>query len=126
VEFTVGRTTGKQVTGRMPRAAAVFALPHNFGNTTCYPNEQPITFRMKRILLALLLPGTLMIISFGSAQTPDANQEQKLLALVKVVQTQQAQIAGNQEKIDEKLTGLGETIRTARIFAERVGGKHKP
>jgi endonuclease III len=74
---------------------------------------------MKRILLALLLPGTLLVMSFSAAQTPDANQEQKLLALIKDVQTQQAQLAANQAKIEEKLVEVAETVRTARIYTKR-------
>jgi endonuclease III len=74
---------------------------------------------MKRILLALLAPGTLLVMSFSAAQTPDANQEQKLLALIKEVQTQQAQLAENQGKIEEKLAQVTETIRTARIYTKR-------
>jgi len=74
---------------------------------------------MKRILLALFLPGTLMVMSFSAAQTPDPNQEQKLLALIKEVQTQQAQLAKNQAKIEEKLAAVAETIRTARIYSKR-------
>lgn len=74
---------------------------------------------MKRILLALLAPGTLLVMSFSAAQTPDANQEQKLLALIKEVQTQQAQLAENQGKIEEKLAQVAETIRTARIYSKR-------
>jgi hypothetical protein len=74
---------------------------------------------MKRILLALLLPATLMVMSFSGAQTPDANQEQKLLALIKEVQTQQAQLTENQAKIEEKLAAVTETIRAARIYSKR-------
>jgi endonuclease III len=74
---------------------------------------------MKRILLALLAPGTLLVMSFSAAQTPDANQEQKLLALIKEVQTQQTQLAENQAKIEEKLTDVAEAVRTARIYTKR-------
>jgi hypothetical protein len=35
------------------------------------------------------------------------------------VQTQQAQLAANQAKIEEKLTALSEAIRTARIYTKR-------
>ena len=76
---------------------------------------------MKRILFAFLLSGTLLVMPFGSAQTPDANQEQKLLALIKDVQTQQAQIADNQAKIETKLADVSETIRVARILAGKIG-----
>ncbi len=75
---------------------------------------------MKRILIALLLPAVLLTISFSSAQTPDANQEQKLLALVKEVQIQQAQMAENHKRIETKLAEIGETVRTARIYAGRA------
>jgi glucose-6-phosphate dehydrogenase assembly protein OpcA len=74
---------------------------------------------MKPILLALLLPGTMLVMSFSAAQTPDANQEQKLLALIKEVQTQQSQLTENQAKIEEKLAEVAETIRTARIYTKR-------
>ena len=70
---------------------------------------------MKRILFALLLS----IASLSIAQTPNANQEQMLLALVKDVETQQAQMAENEKKIEEKLAALTETIRTARIYTKR-------
>ena len=74
---------------------------------------------MNRILSALALPAVLLTISFSSAQTPDANQEQKLLALIKEVQTQQAQMAANQAKIDEKLNDLADIIRDARLYSKR-------
>jgi uncharacterized protein YhbP (UPF0306 family) len=74
---------------------------------------------MRPILSALVLPIVLCTISFSAAQTPDANQEQKLLALIKEIQTQHAQMAENQAKIDEKVTELEETIRDARIYSKR-------
>ena len=74
---------------------------------------------MKRTLFTLLLAAALFVISFAKAQAPDANQEQKLLALVKDVQTQQAQMAENEKKIEEKLAALNDTIRTARIYTKR-------
>ena len=70
---------------------------------------------MKRLLLSLFL----FVASLSVAQTPQANQEQKLLALIKDVQIQQTQLAENQAKIDEKLAILAETIRTARIYTKR-------
>jgi len=70
---------------------------------------------MKRIFLALLLT----IASLGVAQTPDANQEQMLLTLVKDVQAQQAQMSENQKKIETKLAEISETVRIARIYAGR-------
>ena len=61
----------------------------------------------------------MLVMSFSAAQTPDANQEQKLLALIKEVQTQQAQLTENQAKIEEKLAEVTETVRTARIYTKR-------
>ena len=74
---------------------------------------------MKRLLTALVLPAVLLTISFSGAQTPDANQEQRLLALIKEVQVQQAQLAENQAKIEEKINELEETIRDARLYSKR-------
>jgi len=74
---------------------------------------------MKRILTALVLSGVLFTISFSDAQTPDANQEQRLLALIKEVQTQQAQLAENQAKIEQKINELEETLHDARIYSKR-------
>jgi hypothetical protein len=63
-----------------------------------------------------------LLIASGSAQSPPAvNKEQELLALVKEVQTQQAQIASNQAKIDSKMAEVTEAVRIARIFAGRGG-----
>ncbi len=50
----------------------------------------------------------------------------QLLKAVSELTQQQAQIADNQTKIDGKIADLGETIRVARIFMSRAGGKHKP
>jgi len=61
----------------------------------------------------------MFVMSFSAGQTPDANQEQKLLALIKEVQTQQAQLAENQAKIEEKLAEVAEAVRTARIYSKR-------
>jgi hypothetical protein len=63
-----------------------------------------------------------LLVSSGSAQNPAADNEQRLLTLVQQVQTQQAQIASNQDKLDTKLAEVAEAVRLARIFAGR-GGK---
>jgi len=80
-------------------------------------NKNPPFFEMNRVLLLLTI--ALLGVSAGVAQTPDANQEAKLLALITEVQTQQAQMADNQKKIEERLANIGETVRVARIFAGR-------
>jgi hypothetical protein len=74
---------------------------------------------MNRISVALFLSFTLLPFSLDVAQTPDARQEEQLLALAKEVQAQQAQIADNQAKIDSKLAEVAEAIRVARIYSKR-------
>ena len=66
-----------------------------------------------------MITPALLVVSASFAQTPDPNQEAQLLALVKDVQTQQAQLAANQAKIEEKLAAVTETIRAARIYTKR-------
>ncbi|MFL6539142.1 MAG: hypothetical protein ACJ8HU_00100 [Chthoniobacterales bacterium] len=41
--------------------------------------------------------------------------------MIKEIQTQQAQIADNQTKIEQKLVTVTEAVRVARIFASRGG-----
>ncbi len=54
------------------------------------------------------------------------DQAAQLLAVVNGLRQQQAQIADNQAKLDQKIADVGETIRVARLFMSRAGGKHKP
>jgi hypothetical protein len=72
---------------------------------------------VKRSLFALVL--ILFVVLSGPAQTSRNDDPQQLLALVKEVQAQQAQIADNQSKIEAKLAALAETIRVARIYSSR-------
>jgi hypothetical protein len=74
---------------------------------------------MTRIFVAIFLSLTLLLFSLGAAQTPETRPEEQLLALIKEVQSQQAQIADNQAKIDGKLAEVAETIRVARIYSKR-------
>ncbi|MCE9611779.1 MAG: hypothetical protein K8R23_16385 [Chthoniobacter sp.] len=46
-------------------------------------------------------------------------------ALLSEVATQQATISENQAKIDTKLATIAESVRVARIFVSRGGGKTK-
>ena len=77
---------------------------------------------MKRTISTGIVALLAVLASSGSAQNPAAENEQRLLALVQQVQSQQAQITANQDKIDSKLAEVTEAIRLARIFAGR-GGK---
>jgi hypothetical protein len=74
---------------------------------------------MKRNVVAVIFSITLIAAAAIRGQAPDANDDQKLLALVKEVQAQEAQIADNQAKIDAKLSEIAETLRVARIFTSR-------
>ncbi len=55
------------------------------------------------------------------AQSPLPADQKQLEGLIKEVQNQQTQMAGNQAKIDAKLVTLAEAIRVARIYASRGG-----
>jgi len=61
--------------------------------------------------------------SSAPAQAPPNNNaaQAELTALVKDVRAQQAAMAANQAKINEKLATLAESIRVARIYSSRGG-----
>ncbi len=60
-----------------------------------------------------------------SSKGEAAGDDVALTALLTDVATQQAAIADNQAKIDAKLATIGESVRLARIFVSRGGGKVK-
>ena len=66
-----------------------------------------------------MLAGILGLRGLAVAQTP----ESAINALVAELGKQQALIATNQQKIDEKIALIAEDLRIARIFASRGGGK---
>jgi hypothetical protein len=68
-----------------------------------------------------LLGGLVLLATSISAQSPVANEQEQVVAMLKEVQAQQLQIADNQAKIDEKLATLAEAIRVARIYGSRGG-----
>lgn len=60
--------------------------------------------------------------SSAPAQAPQESPVQaELAALIKQVRAQQAAMAANQVKIEEKLATLAESIRLARIYSSRGG-----
>ena len=64
----------------------------------------------------------IMITSSAPAQAPQQTAAQaEVASLMKEVRAQQAAMAANQAKINEKLASLTETIRVARIFSSRGG-----
>ena len=58
----------------------------------------------------------------SAAEPPGDRDQQQVAALTKDIQTQQAAIADNQKKIDEKTAAIAEALRLARIYAGRGGG----
>lgn len=76
-------------------------------------------YYMKRFpILAALLLATLVQ---ANPAEPTAASEQQLLTAIRELQTQQAAIADNQTKIDEKIAGVIEAVRVARIYSSRSG-----
>ena len=80
---------------------------------------------MKRLLSLILLFSMALLVAAPGADAPSATQqqEQQVLAVAKEVQAQQAAIAENQAKIDAKLATIAESLRVARIYSSRGGGK---
>jgi hypothetical protein len=86
-------------------------------NANCFSDRETVvmkSFTVIAFFAAVLLTPVI-------AQTPNPKDADELNALIKEVQAQQAEIAENQAKIEEKLAMLGETIRQARIYAGRGG-----
>lgn len=54
------------------------------------------------------------------------DQQAQFLAAINGLKQQQVVLADNQTKLDQKIADVGETIRVARLFMSRAGGKHKP
>jgi HAMP domain-containing protein len=70
-------------------------------------------------ILSVLIAVVVLSGSAFSAEAPADRDQQQLAALAKEVQAQQAAIADNQKKIDEKMTAIAEALRLARIYAGR-------
>ncbi len=79
---------------------------------------------MKKDFIGLVCLLTVGAAVAGPAHAQD--QASQLLAVVNGLKQQQAVIADNQAKLDQKITDVGEKIRVARVFMSRAGGKHKP
>ena len=58
-----------------------------------------------------------------SGQNPQAEISPQMAALIAEVTAQSKQLAANQAEIDARLDQLGETVRQARLFAARGGGR---
>jgi hypothetical protein len=78
---------------------------------------------MKRIVRTAIVGMGLLTVPLLPAvePVPTEAERQQVLAVIKEIQTQQATIAENQAKIDEKLAAVAEAIRVARIYSSRGG-----
>ena len=71
--------------------------------------------------LAPVLGISFLLLGSIHGADPANPQDQQLIAAVKEIQTQQAQIADNQAKIEAKLATVAEAVRVARIYSSRSG-----
>lgn len=79
---------------------------------------------MKRLPALTAFFSILLLLTASAAEAPNASQpEQQILAAVREVQNQQVTIAENQAKIEAKVAAIAETLRVARIYSSRAGGK---
>jgi ABC-type transporter Mla subunit MlaD len=79
---------------------------------------------MKRLPALTAVFSFALLMTAPAAEAPDVNQQvQQVLAAAKEVRAQQTAIAENQEKIDAKLATIAESLRQARIYSSRSGGK---
>ena len=76
---------------------------------------------MKPLPVLTVLCSLFLLVAAPAAEAPGASQQEveQVLAVVKEVQIQQASIAENQTKIDEKLAAIAENMRVARIYSTR-------
>jgi hypothetical protein len=80
---------------------------------------------MKRPPVLIAVFSLALLVAAPAAEAPDATQQQiqQVLAVAKEVRGQQTAIAENMEKIDAKLATIAESLRQARIYSSRSGGK---
>jgi len=63
----------------------------------------------------------LLMLTPAQGAEPLTAQDQQILLALKEVQAQQAAIAANHAKIEEKLAAVTEAVRVARIYSSRSG-----
>jgi hypothetical protein len=79
---------------------------------------------MKRLSALTIVFSLALLVAAPAAEAPDANlQVQQVLAVAKEVRNQQIAIAENQTKIEAKVATIAESLRVARIYSSRGGGK---
>lgn len=74
-------------------------------------------------LVGAVVVGAVLAPPHSSGQAAAAGEDPALTALLTDVVAQQAVVADNQTKIDAKLATISETLRLARIYVGRGGGK---
>ena len=74
-------------------------------------------------LLFSLAASPMALAQAPSAANGDAGASFQVLALIDALTEQNKQLAANQAALDAKIDALAETIRQARLFAARSGGK---
>jgi outer membrane murein-binding lipoprotein Lpp len=72
-------------------------------------------------LLAVAAPISGQNAAVRPAAKPEASPQ--VLALIDQLSEQNKELTANQAKIDEQIDDLAETLRQARIFAARAGGR---
>ena len=72
---------------------------------------------------AVAVAGALCSPSPSSGQAAAAGEDPAIAQLVAEVAEQHNKIVANQQAIDVKVSGITETLRLARIFVSRGGGK---
>ncbi len=79
---------------------------------------------MSKIAVLALISLSIFAAMLSSGDAQDSSSS--IIQVVNALKQQQAQLADNQNNIDQKIADLSEKIRSARIFMSRAGGKHKP
>jgi hypothetical protein len=88
-----------------------------------------LAYGMNKPKSILLLWGTVAAavvaaISFPASTSGQApGDEQAIVQIVTEIAAQHAKIAANQQAIDQKVAAIEETLRVARIYVSRGGGK---
>lgn len=79
---------------------------------------------MKRLPALIAVFTLALLLTAPAAEAPDTTQQiQQVLAVAKEVRGQQITIAENQAKMEAKMATIAESLRVARIFSSRSGGK---
>lgn len=80
-----------------------------------------------KTLIPLLSAGAAVALALapGGSNADTGTDARAIATIAQEVIAQQRTIAANQAQIEERLAGITEELRTARIFAARAGGPAK-